>query len=443
MAGSLLVGNGTVFTLGDPGQVIPDGGVLIEGDTIAAVGPTDALAGRADEVINARGRVIMPGLICAHHHLYSTFACGMPFSPAHNFVQVLENLWWKLDRALDLDDVYYSALIPLARCIASGTTTIIDHHASPSAIEGSLSSIGDAVTQAGIRASLCYEVTDRNGAEGAAAGIAENAAWLDRCAAGGGKLHGLVGVHAAMTVGEETLRGCIDLARDRGVGLHIHVAEDQADQDDSLAKYQRRVIERLHQEGGLGPSSIAVHCVHVNEREIELLAETDTIVIHNPQSNMNNAVGCADVPRMLDAGIRVGLGTDGMTSDMLEEARASLFVRHHVAGDPAAGFGETVRMLFQNNAAIASAMFGRQLGVLAPGAAADVVVSNYRPFTPATPDNVYGHLLFGAAAERIDTTICAGEVLMQNGEIDTLDVADICRKAADRTPATWERVAKL
>jgi putative selenium metabolism protein SsnA len=436
-----LVGNGTVFTLGEPGQVLTDGGVLIEGDTIAAVGPTSDLAPLADEVLDVGGRLILPGLICAHHHLYSTFACGMPFAPATNFVQVLENLWWKLDRALDTDDVYYSAMIPLARCIASGTTTLIDHHASPSAIEGSLSSIGDAVAQAGIRASLCYEVTDRNGLDGAAAGIAENAAWLDRCADGDGKLHGLVGVHAAMTVCEETLRGCVELARERGVGLHIHVAEDRADQDHSLERYGVRVVERLHRAGALGPQTLAVHCVHVDPREIALLAETGTIVIHNPQSNMNNAVGCAAVPALLAAGVRVGLGTDGMTSDMLEEARASLFVRHHAAGDPSVGFGDTVRMLFQENARIASQLFGRTLGVLAPGAAADVIVSDYRPFTPATPDNVYGHILFGAAAERVDTTICAGEVLMQNGEIDTIDLAEIAREAAARTPATWARVA--
>ena len=443
MQGALLVGNGTVFTLGSGGRVIPDGGVLIEGDTIVEVGPTATLRARATEFIDAEGRLIMPGLICAHHHLYSTFACGMGFAPASNFVEVLENLWWKLDRALDMEDVYYSAMIPLARCIRSGTTTIIDHHASPSAITGSLARIGDAVVEAGIRASLCYEVTDRNGADGARAGVAENRAWLERCAAADGMLHGLVGVHAAMTVGAETLTACVDLAREHDSGLHIHVAEDKADQNDSLSKYQQRVIERIDLAGGLGPKSIAVHCIHIDDHEIALLKDSDTIVVHNPQSNMNNAVGCADVPKLLAAGIRVGLGTDGMTSNMLEEARASLFVRHHVAGDPATGFGETVQMLFDNNAAIASSLFGRKLGVLEAGAAADVVVRDYRPFTPASPDNVFGHILFGAAAEAVDTTICAGKVLLRSGQLTTLDSAAISNQTLARTPATWARVADL
>jgi cytosine/adenosine deaminase-related metal-dependent hydrolase len=219
----LLVGNGTVFTLGAPGQVIPDGGVLVDGDTIVAVGPTADLRERADESIDAGGRVIMPGLICAHHHLYSTFACGLGAAPSTNFVQVLENLWWKLDRALDLDDVYYSAVFPLARCIRSGTTTLLDHHASPSAIGGSLGRIGDAVLESGLRASLCYEVTDRNGVDGARAGLAENRAWLELCDDGHSRLHGLVGIHAAMTVGHETMDACVRLAHEHRTGRRTRI----------------------------------------------------------------------------------------------------------------------------------------------------------------------------------------------------------------------------
>ncbi len=439
MAKTLLVGNGTLFTLGDPGQVIPDGGVLMEGSTIVEVGTTTTLRDRADEFIDARGRVIMPGLICAHHHLYSTFACGLAAEPAKDFVEVLEKLWWKLDRALDLEDCELSALIPLARCIRSGTTTLIDHHASPASIDGSLSVIGDAVLRSGLRTSLCYEVTDRNGPEGARAGIEENEAWLRRCAEDhSGRLHGLVGLHAAMTVGPESLAASIAVAQEYNSGLHVHVAESPADQEHSLATYGRRVIRRLADAGGLGADTLAVHCVHLDDEEVELLADSGTTVIHNPQSNMNNAVGCADVPGMLARGICVGLGTDGMTSNMLEEARASLFIRHHVADDPSAGFGETVQML-TNNAALASQFFGRELGVLAPGAAADVIVIDHLPFTPVVPDNVYGHLLFGAAAERVLTTICDGNVLMLDGELMTLDMDHICGRAVARSGKTWER----
>jgi putative selenium metabolism protein SsnA len=443
MAHTILVGNGTVFTLGESGQVIEKGGVLFEGGTIVEVGDTSQLRPKADEFIDVEGRLIMPGMICAHHHLYSTFACGISAEPASNFVEVLEKLWWKLDRALDLDDIYYSAMIPLARCIRSGTTTIIDHHASPQAISGSLARIGEAVQQAGIRASLCYEVTDRNGADGAKNGIDENAAWLEQCKTSDGKLHGMVGIHAAMTVGPETLAACVELAKKYHTGVHIHVAEDGADQRDSLAKYGMRIIERLQQVGALGPNSIAVHCVHVDEREIELLAKSNTIVVHNPQSNMNNAVGCAAVPSMIAKGVRVGLGTDGMTSNMFEEARTSLFIRHHHAVNPATGFGETVKMQFENNAQIASSFFGKKLGVLETGAAADLIVVDYVPFTPTHPHNAYGHILFGAAAERVHTTICDGKVLMRDGKLQTIDHIEISQQARTHSPKTWQRFNSL
>ena len=456
MCEKLLIENGTVVTLGAQGRVIPDGGVLVKGGTIVAVGPTAELesmvrgesAKGADDPegalqrIDAGGRLIMPGLICAHHHLYSTLACGLAAKPAKDFVEVLENLWWRLDRALDLDDVYDSALIPLARCIASGTTTILDHHASPNAIAGSLGRIGDAVDEAGIRASLCYEVTDRNGPQGAQAGLDENEAWLER-SKGRSRQHGLVGLHAAMTIGKETLDACVKLAQRHDTGIHIHVAESAADQANSIEKHGQRVLERLYDAGGLGKQSMAIHCVHVDERELEILRETDTIVVHNPQSNMNNAVGCAAVPEMLQRGIRVCLGTDGMTSNMLEEARASLFIRHHVARDPSAGFGETLQMLLGHNPSVASAYFGRPIGALEPGAAADVIIVDYQPFTPLTPENAGGHLLFGAAACRVDTTICDGRVLMRDGKILTLDMEAICQRAMARSPKTWERFGAL
>jgi putative selenium metabolism protein SsnA len=440
---STAVIRGTVFTLGESARVIEDGAVLYDGDTIVAVGSTEEIQGRADETLDAGGRVVMPGLICAHHHLYSTFACGIAAEPANDFVAQLESLWWKIDRALGLEDVHISALVALMRCIRAGTTTIIDHHASPHAIRGSLTRIGDATERAGLRASLCYEVTDRNGPDGARAGIEENEAWLERCADSCGMRHGLVGVHAAMTVGHDTLAACVDAARRHGSGLHIHVAEDRADQDHSLSKYGKRVLARLADAGGLGENTMAIHCVHVDGDEIHLLADSGTTVVHNPQSNANNGVGCARVPELLARGVRVGLGSDGMTANMLDEARAALFVRHHATGNPSTGWPETAAMLLANNPAITTRFFGRKLGVLEPGAAADIIITDYRPFTPVTAENTLGHILFGVAAESVCSTICAGRLLMQDQELKTLDPAEIIAEARARAPAVWQRFATL
>ncbi|MDR0966120.1 MAG: putative aminohydrolase SsnA [Myxococcales bacterium] len=446
MNAQILITHGTVLTLGAQNQVIHDGALLIEGDKIAAIGTSAELgaAHKGVEVIDAKGRIVMPGFICAHHHLYSTLCCGLASKPGANFVEVLENLWWKLDRALTLEDTVVSAQIPILRAIRSGTTTIFDHHAAPNAIRGGLDAIADVVLESGVRASLCYEVTDRNGQQGTDDGIAESRAFLDRAKADkSGRLHGLVGLHAAMTISQPTLDKCVALVRDYDSGFHVHVAEGQADQDDSLAKYGKRVVERLNAAGALGKKTMAIHCIHIDDHEIDLLRETNTTVVHNPQSNMNNAVGAARIIDMIQKGIRVGLGTDGMTSDMREEARCGLWLRHHTHQDPRVGFMEIGTMLTQTNAAIASDAFGQTIGALEVGAAADVIISDHIPFTPIDSNNVLGHILFGVTAAPIDTTIAAGKVLMKNKELLTMDAEKICAKAAELSPKTWERFAAL
>jgi len=444
--GHLIVGNGVVLTLGEENRVIEDGAVRVENGVICEIGPTAALRARnpTADFVDAHGGIIMPGFVCAHHHLYSTFACGISAKPAANFPEILENLWWRLDRALTLDDVRLSALIPVARAIRAGTTTIIDHHASPNAIRGSLDVLADVVLESGIRASLCYEVTDRNGQRGSEEGLAESEAFCDRARSDtSGRLHALVGLHASMTIGPRTLERAVRLAEKFATGLHVHVAEDRSDQDDSLQRYGVRVVRRLKDAGALGKHTLAVHCIHLDDEEIEILRETGTIVIHNPQSNMNNAVGAARILDMIGRGIRVGLGTDGMTSDMKEEVRAALWLRHHEHRDPRVGFVEVAKMLLSENPAIASMYFGRRLGALSVGAAADIIVSDHVPFTPITPDNVLGHVIFGVAAAPVDTTIVAGRVLMRHKRLLTLDWEEISRRARAAAPAVWERFSKV
>ena len=300
MSSSLLITHGQVFTLGQRNELIPDGAIYVEGDTIAEVGSTASLAAKypGAERLDAGGKIVLPASICGHTHFYGAFARGMaiPGAPATNFLEILERLWWKLDRALLWDDVRASALICLVDAIRHGCTTLIDHHASPNVIDGSLDIIADAVKETGLRASLCYEVTDRNGMDGARAGIAENVRFIKRCRQERDpQLGASFGLHAALTVSDETLEASRAAVEGLGAGFHIHVAEDKADEDESLRKYNLRVVERLQQFGILGPRSIAVHCVHLDEYEKEILHETRTWVTHQPRSNMNNAVGLPDV----------------------------------------------------------------------------------------------------------------------------------------------------
>jgi len=440
---SLVVSNGTVVTLGPDPRVLPGHDVLCEGGRIARIAPHGSSAANAARVIDADGKVVGPGLINAHTHLYSTLVRGLgKAARSGSFREVLEHLWWRLDRQLTLEDCRVSAEVALIEAIRHGTTTLVDHHASPHAVRGSLGVIAEAVTRAGVRACLCYEVSDRDGGEVARAGIAENAAFIDRCRTEPDRrLRALFGLHAAFTLSDATLESAAGAGLARGAGFHVHVAEAASDEEHSVREHGVRVVERLSRFGVLGPSSIAAHCVHVDGGEIAVLAETGTAVVHNPQSNLNNAVGVADVPALLANGVLVGLGTDAMTTDMLEELRAALFIRHLAAEDPSAGFFETTSLLTAGNPAIADRLWpGLALGELREGGAADIAVFDYDPPTPFDETTLLGHLVFGLSQARVDATIVDGKVLMAGGVLENgLDEGRVAARAREQARALWER----
>ncbi len=441
--GSLLIANGTVVTLGDTPRVLSGHDVLCEGARIGRIAPHGEVTADGARVLDASGKVVLPGFINAHTHLYSSFARGLAkVKRASDFREVLENLWWRLDRLLSLEDCRLSALVALIEAVRHGTTTLVDHHASAHAVNGSLETLAGAVTGTGVRACLCYEVSDRDGPDAARDGIAENRAFIRRCRADRHpRLAAMFGLHAAFTLSDATLERAAAEAEGSGAGFHVHVAEAESDQRHSVEKHGTRVVERLHRLGVLGNSALAAHCVHVDAREIEVLAGSGTAVVHNPQSNMNNAVGVADVPALLSAGVLVGLGTDAMTTDMLEELRAALFVRHLAAGDPSAAFLETTSLLTSGNRRIADRIFpGLGLGVLAEGHAADLAILDYDPPTPFDEASVLGHLVFGLSQAAVDSTVVAGEVLMAGGALELdLDEGEVMARARERAASLWEK----
>jgi putative selenium metabolism protein SsnA len=433
--------NGIVVTLGKENRVLWNGSVVTEGERVEAVGVAAEMTSRYPdaEVVDCSGKVILPGFICAHHHFYSTMARGMapPGEPASNFVEILERLWWKLDMALSEEDITLSTQIPLIECIRNGTTTIIDHHASPSYREGSLDLIERAVRQAGLRASLCYEVSDRNEP---GAGIAENERFIKRVGKGDGQIASLMGLHASFTVSDETVETCVGIAEEAGVGCHIHVAEDAADREDSLAKYGVPTVNRLQSLGVTGEKSIFVHCVHIDEAEMEILADTNTIVVHNPESNMNNAVGVTKLLKLLEKGVLVGLGTDGMSSDMLSQMRCAYLLHRLDNLDPRVAFLEAPQILLWNNAEIAERQFGLRLGEIAEGSPADLAIIDYHPPTPLNENNFLGHLIFGLVDATVDTTVCKGTILMRDKQILTLDEERIAARSRELAPKMWKRL---
>jgi putative selenium metabolism protein SsnA len=443
----MLITNATLITWGEPNQILTDHAVLIQDGRIAEMGPQAELLARHPQAerLDARGQYVMPGNICAHTHFYGAFARGLaiPGPAPKDFPEILQKLWWPLDRSLTYENVRASAEVMLVDAIKHGTTTLIDHHASPNAIDGSLDVIAEAVERSGLRAVLCYEVTDRDGQAKARAGIQENVRFIRRARnenIAGGRVAATFGLHASLTLSAETLDACRQAAPE-GVGFHIHVAEHEADEYDSLAKSGRRVIDRLQAHGILGPQTIVAHAIHVDAREVSLLAETNTWVTHQPRSNMNNGVGAAEVESLLRAGVKVCLGTDGFSHTMWEEWKTAYLLHKVWHRDPRRMNGADVaRMAADHNARLAESFFrDAPLGVLAPGAHADLIFVDYHPHTPLTVGNLPWQIIFGFHESMVTTTIVAGRVLMRDRQLLTLDEAEIAAKARQLAPKVWER----
>ncbi len=441
----MIIENAHLITWEDENRILENHGLYIEDGKIADLGPGSELQESYPEaeVVDAGGQYVMPGNVCAHTHFYGVFSRGMaiPGKAPKDFPEILQKLWWPLDMTLDQEGVRYSALVMALDAIKNGTTTLFDHHASPTFIEGSLDVIGDVIDDAGLRAVLCYEVTDRNGKEGARAGIDENVRFLDSdLVRENPRLGGAFGFHASLTLSGETLDAC-RAAADGDVGFHIHVAEHQADEYDSLQRSGLRVVDRLQQHGILGPKTIVAHGVHIDAQEARLLADTGTWLTHQPRSNMNNAVGVADIESFLRLGIPVGIGTDGFYHAMWEEWKTAYFLHKVHHRDPRRmNAMDIIQMGIRNNAALANLYLPEApLGVIEPGAQADLIFVDYHPHTPLTAGNLPWQILFGIQESMITSTMVAGQFLMRDRDVLTMDEEKITAEARQLAPEIWSR----
>jgi putative selenium metabolism protein SsnA len=446
----MLITNGPIVTWGSPNDILDGHALLIRDGKIAAIGLEHELKAQHPEetILDAQGQLIMPGNICAHTHFYGAFSRGMaiPGEPATNFAEILEKLWWKLDKALDEDGVYYSALTLLIDAIKYGTTTLFDHHASPNFINGSLDLIYEAMLASGLRGSLCYEVTDRDGEEKAIAGIRENSRFIGRVLSG--ELDPMVrahfGLHASLTVSDKTLEKCL-IENNGRAGFHSHAAEGIVDQLDSLDKYGIRVIERFYQHGVLGPKTIMVHGVHADENEIKRLAETQTWLTHQPRSNMNNAVGVAPIEDMMRHGVRVGMGNDGFSNAMWSEWFAAYVLHKNNQRDPRAMGGyDIIQIAVENNSELATETFdGLRIGRIEEGAAADIIFVDYSPITPMHAGNLPWHILFGFRDGMVTMTMANGRVLMKDRHLVFLDEQEVAAKSREAAERAWQKVQEM
>ncbi|MCI8304847.1 MAG: putative aminohydrolase SsnA [Lawsonibacter sp.] len=437
----LLIGNGKLITRSQTTPYLEDGAVVLDGETVRETGPLAGMRAKypSAEFVDAKGGVIMPGLINVHTHIYSGLARGLSIDGFHptNFYEVLDGQWWYIDRHLTLDGTRACAYATVLDCIRNGVTTIFDHHASFGEIPGSLFAIKDVCAELGMRACLCYEVSERDGEEKCAQAIRENAdfaRWARE--ENSGMIKAMFGGHALFTISDRTFEAMVK-ANDGLTGFHIHVAEGMDDVYDSLRTYGCRPLSRLLYNGILGEKTMLGHCIHLSPAELDIIKETNTMVCHNPESNMGNAVGCSPVLQMYNRGILIGLGTDAYTHDMLESLKVLLPMQRHNTCDPAAGWCEATGMLFQNNPAICAQYFPAPLGVLEPGAAADVIVMDYKPFTPFGAENIDGHMLFGMMGKNCRTTIINGRVVYRDREFVDVDEDAINAWTMEQSKKLW------
>jgi putative selenium metabolism protein SsnA len=449
MTETVLLGNGTVLTgaITDAPYhpvVVAGGAVVWQGDRIVEVGLEGELRAEFPDAryLDARGGIVLPGFINLHHHFYSYLARGLdPAVETNNFTEVLDRLWWRLDRALDAESTRISAELTVADCVRAGCTTVFDHHASPNAIAGSLDTIAHAVEAQGLSAVLCYEVTDRNGHAGALAGIEENLRFIEQHSSDP-RIRGMLGLHASFTLSDETL-AVVAQRRPTDAGCHIHVAEDPVDVHTSVAQFGVAPVERLRAHGLLDSRCLLAHCIHLEREDYEAIAEHGCTVVHNPESNANNGVGCLDVLDVAERGCVVGLGTDGMSSSIPRSLRSAFLSHRHLRSDPSSGF-TVIPDLLSNNARVARRFFDEpELGELTAGAPADIAVLDVAPPTTLDADNAFAHMVYGMSEFPVRHTVARGRVLLQDFEHRAIDPGKLAGRGRDLTPELWNRFHAL
>jgi cytosine/adenosine deaminase-related metal-dependent hydrolase len=424
----------------DKRRVIHDSAVAIEDGRILAVGPSDSVPTGfgADEVIDAKGCIVMPGLICSHTHLYGIALRGSALSPRppSDFLQILQRIWWPVDECLTNADAYATALAAGAESLINGTTCFADTYSAPNAIEGSLAHIAKATNEVGIRGFISFEATERRSQREGRRGLEENLRFM--ASGSKGRAMGMLSLHASFTVSDDLISRAVEAGEKHRVPLTIHVSEGPNDSYHNIERYGKRTVERLHDRGLLSRRAVLAHCVHLGEEEIQLIGKSSASVAHNPMSNMLNAVGVTPLLEMIDHRINVGLGNDGYVFDMFENMRAAYLLQRVARRNPNRPSPREVVEMCTVNAARAYGL--KSLGSLSPGKRADVIV--VRPSFRATPysGSIYGYIVNGIGGRDVRDVVVDGEVVMRDKVPTRVDVQKSEEKVLKIMERLWRRL---
>lgn len=397
--------------------------ILVEEDINGKIQFINDIVPNASEVLDCSGKIVTKSFAVGHHHVYSALSRGMgaPKKNPENFYEILQYIWWTLDKSLDKEIIEASALYTAMACAKAGSTFVIDHHASPNYINGSLEIIANAFDKVGVNHLLCYEITDRDGLDKAEKGLEETESYLQ-------SNQGLVGLHASFTVGDETMKKAANLMQKHNSGFHIHVAEDQYDQEHCQNHHNKSVIERLNNFGALDSSkSILVHCLHLNENERKLVRRSKAYIVQNMESNLNNNVGYFNSKGL---GKNIMLGTDGMHSDILQSAKSAFFVGQ---GFDTIDFSSAYERFRKVHEYIALNQFDGD-------GENNLVILDYDSPTPINQDNFLGHFVFGINSNHINDVISNGKIIVKNRKMKTVNESEILEFSKEQSVRLWKKM---
>ncbi|MFT5880319.1 MAG: putative selenium metabolism protein SsnA [Moritella sp.] len=440
----LILKNATAVQI-EPALIREGVDIVIEGSVIKDVGPNLCAKYPDATVKDMKHRIVMPGMVCSHNHFYSGLSRGVmaDIKPSPDFISILKNVWWRLDRALDEEAVYYSGLICSLEAIKSGCTSVIDHHASPNFIAGSLNTVRKGFLKAGLRGMTCFETTDRNGGlKEMAAGVEENIAFanlIDSAKAKGEEpylVESHIGAHAPFTVTDDGLSMMAEAMQATGRGIHIHAAEDRYDVTHSHHHYSEDIIERLDRFGLINEKTLIAHGLFLSDRDIDILNGKDGFLVHNARSNMNNNVGYnSKITRFKN----VALGTDGIGADMFEELKFAFF-KHRDAGGPL--WPDSFARSLWNGNEILARNFGAKFGRLAAGNKADLTILDYTSPTPFVADNLAGHMTYGMNAGNVNSVMVEGDFVYEDRAFP-FDIGPIYAEARKVAERLWHTMDQL
>ncbi|MCH8170384.1 MAG: putative aminohydrolase SsnA [Bacteroidetes bacterium] len=413
--------------------------VIIENEIIIDTGRNVGDNYKSDKTLNLNNKFISTGLVCSHNHFYSVLARGIlaDINTCNNFLDILKNLWWKLDRAIDEESLYYSGIIGALEAIKSGTTSVIDHNASPNFISGSLSTLKKAFETAGLRGILAYEITDRNGIDGMIEGVKESIKFAENIENDKRDLiETAIGAHAPFTLSDNSLEQIREAIKTTNRGLHIHVSEDETDPSYSNQQFGKDVLKRLDNFSLLNNKSIIAHGVYLTENDINILNERDSFLVHNPRSNMNNGVGYMNNLYKIK---NVGIGTDGISSNMFEEIKFAFFKNNDSNGK--LNMNDFMKFL-QNGNVILERYFDNKFGKIEKGYIADIVIYDYIPPTNLVDENLAGHFIYGFSSRDVETVIINGNIVYENRSFP-FETNSIYSKARAVANKMWERMNQI